>query len=164
MRYVLKQKLFCWGDDFIIKDESGTDRFFVDGKVFTIRQQLSFQNMARQELALIQQKLLAWGPTYEIYRDGNLAAVVKKKLFTLFNCKFVVDVPGPDDLEAKGNFLDHEYQFFRGNRVVGSCSKKWFSWTDTYGVEVNEAEDDLLILASSVVIDMVCHADQKNNH
>ena len=29
MRYVMKQKLFCWGDDFTIKDEAGTDRFFV---------------------------------------------------------------------------------------------------------------------------------------
>ena len=32
MRYVMKQKLFCWGDDFTIKDDAGTDRFFVDGK------------------------------------------------------------------------------------------------------------------------------------
>jgi uncharacterized protein YxjI len=30
----MKQKLFCWGDDFTIKDEAGTDRFFVDGKTF----------------------------------------------------------------------------------------------------------------------------------
>jgi uncharacterized protein YxjI len=163
MRYIMKQKLFAWGDDFTIKDENGTDRFFVDGKVFTIRQKLSFQTMDGQEAALIQQKLLAWGPTYEIYRAGQLAAVVKKKLFTLLNCKFVVDVPGPDDLEAKGNFLEHEYQFYRGDRVVGTCSKKWFSWTDTYGVQINEGEDEVLLLASSVVIDMVCHGDHNND-
>ena len=34
MRYMMKQKLFCWGDDFTIKDDAGTDRFFVDGKAF----------------------------------------------------------------------------------------------------------------------------------
>jgi uncharacterized protein YxjI len=28
----MKQKLFSWGDDFVIKDEAGQDRFFVDGK------------------------------------------------------------------------------------------------------------------------------------
>ncbi|MDB6108639.1 MAG: hypothetical protein JWR69_389, partial [Pedosphaera sp.] len=32
MRYVMKQKLFSWGDDFAIKDEAGPDKFFVDGK------------------------------------------------------------------------------------------------------------------------------------
>jgi uncharacterized protein YxjI len=35
------------------------------------------------------------------------------------------------------------------------------SWTDTYGVEIADGEDDVLILASTVVIDMVCHGDQK---
>jgi uncharacterized protein YxjI len=45
MRYVMKQKLFCWGDDFTIKDEAGTDRFIVDVKAFSLGPQLSFQDM-----------------------------------------------------------------------------------------------------------------------
>jgi hypothetical protein len=32
MRYVMKQKLFSWGDDFIIKNEQGEEMFFADGK------------------------------------------------------------------------------------------------------------------------------------
>jgi uncharacterized protein YxjI len=163
MRYVMRQKIFALGDDFVIKDETGADRFKVDGKVFTIGDKLSFQDMTGRELAFIQQKLLSFKRKYEIYRDGALAAVVSKELFTLFRCKFVVDVPGPNDLEAKGNFLDHEYEFTRGGRVVGVCSKRWFSWTDTYGIEVAPGEDDVLILASSVVIDMICHADDKDH-
>jgi uncharacterized protein YxjI len=162
MRYLLKQKFWSWGDDFTIKDESGSDVFFVDGKVFTIGRKLSFQDMAGNELAFIHQKLLAWGPTYEITRDGALAAVVKKHLFTLFRCRFTVDVPGPDDLEAQGSFLDMEYTFTRGNGRVAEVSKRWFSWTDTYGIEIAEGEDPVLILASAVVIDMVCHADDKH--
>jgi uncharacterized protein YxjI len=161
MRYVMKQKLFCWGDDFAIKDEAGQDRFFVDGKAFSFGDKLSFQDLAGNELAFIRQKLLSWGPTYEIYRDGNLSAVVKKQLFTFFNCKFTVDVPGPDDLEATGNFLDQEYEFARGGTGVAAVSKKWFAWSDTYGVDIADGEDDVLILASTVVIDMVCHGDRK---
>jgi uncharacterized protein YxjI len=161
MRYVMKQKLFCWGDDFFIKDDQGRDMFFVDGKVFSLGDKLSFQDTAGSELAFISQKLLSWGPTYEIYRGPELAAVVKKSLFTFFHCKFTVDVPGPDDLEAEGNFLDHEYQFTRDGRTVASVSKQWFSWSDTYGVEIAEGEDDVLILASTVVIDMACHEDHQ---
>jgi uncharacterized protein YxjI len=157
MRYVMKQKLFSWGDDFKIQNADGRDVFFVDGKAFTLGDKLSFQDMNGNELAFIQQKLLSWGPKYEIYRDGKLAAVVKKHLFTLFRCMFTVDVPGPDDLEAKGSFLDHEYAFWRGSRSVAEVSKKWFSWTDTYGVDINDGENDVLLLASTVVIDMVCH-------
>jgi uncharacterized protein YxjI len=163
MRYVMKQKLFSFGDDFTIKDENGQDVFFVDGKVFSFGDKLSFQDMAGNELVFISQKLLSWGPTYEIYRGSQLAAVVKKSLFTFFNCKFTVDVPGPDDLEAEGDFLDHEYSFTRGGQTVASVSKQWFSWTDTYGVEIAEGQDDILILASTVVIDMACHGDSKGN-
>lgn len=157
----MKQKLFCWGDDFTIKNEAGDDVFFVDGKVFSIGDKLSFQDMQKNELAFIRQKVLSWGPTYEITRNGELAAVVKKHLFTFLRCRFTVDVPGPDDLEAQGSFLDMEYTFTRANQVVAEVSKRWFSFADTYGVEIREEQDDVLILASTVVIDMVCHGDQK---
>ncbi len=163
MRYVMKQKLFCWGDDFRIKNEAGNDVFFVDGKVFTLGNKLSFQDLNGNELAFIRQKLLSWGPTYEITRGDELLAVVKKQLFTFFRCAFTVDVPGPDDLEAQGSFLDMEYSFTRGGRTVAEVSKRWFAWNDTYGVDIASGEDDVLILASTVVIDMICHGDN-NRH
>lgn len=156
-RYLMKQALFSWGDDFHIKDEAGEDVFFVDGKAFSLGNKLSFQDMGGNELAFISQKLLSWGPTYEIHREDRLVAVVKKHLFTLFRCRFTVDVPGPDDLEAEGDFLDHEYTFTRDGQAVASVSKQWFTWADTYGVEIADGQDDVLILASTVVIDMACH-------
>jgi len=160
VRYVMKQRLFSWGDDFHIKNETGEDVYFVDGKAFSFGDQLSFQDLNGNELAFIKQKLLAWGPTYEIHRRGELAAVVKQKLFTLLRHRFTVDVPGPDDLEAEGDFFDHEYMLTRGGQPVAYVSKKYFSWTDTYGVDVTAGDDDLLILASTVVIDMACHGDE----
>jgi len=162
MRYVLKQKFWSFGDDFIIRDSEGRDAFFVDGRAFSWGDKLSFQDMQRKELAFIRQKLLSWGPTYEIEREGRQVAVVKKKLFTLLRCRFTVDMPGPDDLEAHGSFLDHEYAFERHDQVVAQVSKKWFSWTDTYGVDVNADEDPVVILASTVVIDLICHQDSKD--
>ena len=156
----MKQKLFSWGDDFYIKDEYERDLFFVDGKTFSIGDKLSFQDLAGNELAFIKQKLLSWGPTYEIYRQGRLAAIVKQELFTFFHYKFTVDVPGPDDLEVEGDFTGFEYNFTRGGRTVANVSKKWFSWSDTYGVDIAQGEDVILILASTVVIDMACHGSR----
>ena len=164
MRYVLREKLLSWGNDFVIKDESGRDAYFVDGKAFSFGDKLSFQDMQGNELAFIKQKLLSWGKTYEIVRDGRVAAVVKRELFTLFRHRFTVDVPGPDDLEAQGSFTEHEYTFRRDDHVVATVSKRWFSWSDTYGVEVADGEDPVLILASAVVIDQACHPDDEKNH
>lgn len=163
MRYVMREKLWAWGDDFTIKDEAGADRFFVDGKALSFGDKLSFQDMQGRELVFIRQKLLSWGPTYEIYTGGNLAAVVKKKLFTLFRYKFTVDetaTPAPVDLEIEGNFWDHEYTFTRQGHPVAAVSKRWFSWSDTYGVDVAPGENDVLILACTVVVDL---ATEKKN-
>jgi uncharacterized protein YxjI len=161
MRFVMKERLLSWGDDFYIKDENDHDIFFVDGKALSLGDQLSFQDLQGNELAYIKQKLIAIGPTFEIYRDGRLVAVVKKKLFSFLRHVFTVDVPGPDDLVAEGDFFDHEYTFSRGGRVVGQVSKRWISFSDTYGIEIAEGEDAVLALASAVVIDQVCHDEKK---
>src|SRR6185312_14180057 len=111
VRYLLKQKLLSWGDDYYVRDDQNRDVYFVDGKAFSIGDQLSFQDLSGRELAFIKQKIFALGRTYEISRNGAIAAVVQKHLFSPFHHRFTVDVPGPDDLEAEGNFTDHEYRF-----------------------------------------------------
>lgn len=163
MRYRIKEKLFAWGDDFVIQDADGNDAFFVDGKAFSLGNKLSFQDMAGRELCFIRQKLMSFAKTYEIERDGQVFATVKKELFTFFKDKFEVDVPGPNDYRVEGNVFDHEYTFTRvQSGAVAQVSKKWFSWTDSYGVDIVAGEDDVLILATAVVIDQVSHDERKN--
>jgi uncharacterized protein YxjI len=165
MRYAMKQKLFSLGDDYRILDQDGRDVFFVDGKAFVVlRNRLAFLDMEGNELAEIRQKLLTWGPTYDILRSGKVVATVRKHLFTLMFCKFTVDVPGPDDLEATGSLFDYEYTFRRHDREVATVSKRFFAWSDSYGIDIAKGEDDVLILASSVVIDLCCHGDGPNRH
>ena len=159
MRYIMKQQLFSLGDSFVIKNENGRDLYSISAEGFSFGKQLSFQDMAGNELAIIKQQLFSFGPTYEIYVGDELQAVVSKELFSFFSCRFSVDVPGPDDLEAKGDFMEHEYVFTRDGNAVAAVSKQWFSWSDTYGVEVADGENDILILASTIVIDMACHTE-----
>jgi uncharacterized protein YxjI len=157
MRYVMRQHLWGFGDDFTIKDDAGHDRFRVDGKAISLGDKLSFQDPAGNELAFVRQRLMSWGPTYEIERAGRLVAVVKKKRFSLFRHRFTVDetvTPDPVDLEVEGSFWDYEYTFARGGRPVAAVSKRWFSLSDTYGVDVADGEDDVLILACTVVVDL----------
>ena len=159
MRYIMRERILSWGDDFTIKDSEGRDAYYVDGKVFSLGHKLAFKDANGQELCRIDQKLLSLGPQYEIIRGGETVAVVKKHLFTLFRARFSVDVPGPDDLEATGNFLDHDYVFARAGREVAHASKKWVTLSDTYSIDIDEGEDAVLILASAVVIDLVSHPD-----
>lgn len=161
MRYLMKQKWLAFGDDYWIETEAGQRAFFVDGRVFSIGDKLSILDLRGNEVAFIAQKLLALGRTYQIWRADRLAAVVHKQLFTFFHCTFTVDVPGPDDLVAQGDFLDHEYTVaHHSGRPAASISKKWLRLTDTYTIDVAPDEDDVLILACVVAIDLCCHANR----
>ena len=163
MRYMMRQRILSWGDDFSIKDADGQEMYYIDGKVFSFGNKLSIKDRNGAELAQINQKLLSLGPQYEIVSGDETVAVVKKHLFTPFRARFSVDVPGPDDLEATGDFLDHEYVFERSGRVVARVSKKWFSLADTYAVDIEEGQDDVLVLAAAVVIELVSHTDENKS-
>ena len=81
------------------------------------------------------------------------AEVIKE--WTWFNKKFTLDVPGPNDYTIQGSFWDHEFTFERAGRIVATVSKKYWSWTDTYGVDIQDGEDEESILATCIVIDLV---------
>lgn len=162
MRFVMKQKILSFGDDFVIRDEQGADRYQVDGKVFSFGDKLSLQDMRGNELAFISQKLLSWGAAYEIHRPDGSLTTVDKEFFTFFKCKFIVDGPGNEDYEATGDFMDHEYEIHGYGGLSAVVSKRWFSWSDSYGIEIADGVDPVLFLATAVVIDLVCH-DGKNH-
>lgn len=162
MRFQMQQKWLSWGDSFVIQDEEGREVLYVQGAVFSWGNQLSIREPGGLEVAEVKQIVFSWGPTYEIYRNAALTARVTKELFTFFHCRFAIDVPGPDDLEAEGDFWQHEYAIRRGAQIVATVSKQWFAWTDTYGVEVAPGEDAHLVLACAVVIDCCCH-DKRND-
>ncbi len=147
-----------FGDDFWIENETGGRVYKIDGHAFTIlREKLSIEDAEGNEIGFLREKLVSLRKAYEIHLRGECVATVSKDLLTLFRCSFTVDVPGPNDLEAQGSLLDHEYTFSRGGDVVATVSKRWFSIRDTYAVEMNDDQEPLLILASAIAIDQMCH-------
>jgi uncharacterized protein YxjI len=107
-----------------------------------------------QEVATIEWHLVSLRPTYAVTIGGEKAADVRKHLFTPFRDKFTIDIPGPGDLEVTGHLLDHEFTIERDGDQVAAVSKRWFSLRDTYGVEVADGEDDLLVLASVLAVEL----------
>lgn len=153
-RYKMREKLVAIGDDFYIEDQDGRRAFKVDGKALRVRNTLEFQDLSGNTLYSIQERMARVRDTMEIERDGRRAAIVKKAVITPLRERFTIDGPG-GQMDAQGNILDHEYTISRGGDRVAEISKKWFRLRDTYGVEVNQGEDDALILAIATVIDQM---------
>src|ERR1043165_5105105 len=161
--YVIKERFFDVGDDFDITDDSGRVVLHVDGKVLSLRDKLVIEDPHGAEVASVHRQLIALRPTYQIEIGGEKAAEVRKKLFTPFREKFTIDVPGPDDLEMKGDLLDHEYVIERGGDEVAQVSKQWLTVRDTYAVQVAPGEDPLLIIGSVLALDLALDRDKKDD-
>jgi len=152
--YQIKERFLAVGEDSDITDGSGRPVLHVDGKVLSLRDRLVIRDPAGREVAQIHRRLAALRPTFRIDLGGREAAEVRKHLFTPFHDRFTIDVPGPDDMEMSGDLLDHEFIVRRGDRTVASVSKRWASIVDSYAVDVAEGEDDLLVLASVLALDL----------
>lgn len=161
MRYVIKERFWSWGDQYYVYNEYHDPVFEIVGKVFSWGDQLSFRDLEGNELAHIKQRLLSWMPCYEIYRHGKLFAEMRKE-FTWFNQKFTLDVPGPNDYTIDGSFWQHDYDFLRKGSTVADVSKAYWSWTDSYGIETIDGEDDVTILCACIVIDQILE-DQRSD-
>jgi len=157
-RYKIRQKLISIGDDFWIENEKGQKVFKVDGKALRLRKTLVFEDAKGRKLCQIQERLLAIKDTMVIEdANGRDVATVKKALIAPLRDKWNVNVKGGDDLVVQGNILDLEYDIRQGRRKVAEVSKKWFTITDTYGVDIAEGQNDILILAVVVAVDMMAH-------
>lgn len=155
MRYVLREKLISIGENFSIKDEHGNPVYYVDQKLLHIRDELHLKDLQGEELVLIKRKLIALRPSYEIWRGDKQLALVTRSFFRILRDRYDVDVPGPNDLQIQGDFINHNYTFRRGHEEVATVTKAWISLTDSYGVDIRKGEDGVLILACAVVIDRV---------
>jgi uncharacterized protein YxjI len=153
----MREKLFAIGDDFWVENEAGDRAFKVDGKALRMRDTLILQDASGGELFKVQKKLLHVRDTMVIERDGATAATVKKALVHAVRDRFSIEVEGGEDLEAKGNIVDHEYKVERDGDHVAEISKRWFRVRDTYGIEIADGENDALILAVVVCIDQISH-------
>ena len=152
-RYQMREKLFAIGDDFWVETDGGERAFKVDGKALRVRSTFILESPSGDELFKIQEKKLRIHDTMEIEHDGDTVATIKKALVTPFRDRFSIEVENGDELSAKGNIVDHEYEIERDGKKIAEISKRWFRVRDTYGIEIAPGENDALILAAAVCID-----------
>ncbi len=157
-RYQMREKLVSIGDDFWIENAQGQKTFKVDGKALRVRQTLKFDDAHGNELCKIQERKARVKDSMEVEdAHGHNVAMVKKALVSPVRDRFTVKIKDGPDLDVKGNILDHEYTIGEGHHKVAEISKKWFRIRDSYGVEIEPGQDDIVILAVTVCIDQMAH-------
>ncbi|MFC5559750.1 LURP-one-related/scramblase family protein [Ureibacillus thermophilus] len=150
----IKQKLLSLAEQFKVKDAHGNDVYYVEGSFFKIPKTFTIYNMQDEEIARITKKVFAFLPKFIVEMDGKQVITIKKD-FTFFRSRYTIDAAG---VEVRGNWWDMSFQVFQHGEKIGQVSKEWFTWGDSYKVEILKDEMETLIIALVIAIDCVKEA------
>src|SRR5215213_8490734 len=113
-RFQMREDLISIGDDYWIENDAGQRVFKVNGKAARIRDTWVLEDSAGNDVASIRERKLSMRDAIRIDVGGR-EATVKKRLIGIRD-RFHVEVDGGEDLEVKGNFVDHEYEIERDGK------------------------------------------------
>lgn len=83
-----------------------------------------------------------------------------KKEFSFFKARYTIDSA---DIEVHGNWWDMDFQVLQHGVVIGEVNKEWFTWGDSYKIQILNEEMEAIMIAFVVAIDCV-KADQAASH
>ena len=156
MKLYIQQKVFSWRDKFAVWDEQERRCWSAQGEVFSWGRKLHVYDASGREMALIRQKLISFLPRYFIEVNGNTYTIVKE--FTLFRPRYRLEgLPWT----MSGNFLEHEYEVTDGAECVMRMSRHWFTWGDSYELDIPRPENDLPALCVALAVDCM-NADARD--
>lgn len=154
MKLYIKQKVFSFRDRFTVKDEYGEDKYYVEGEILSLGKKLRIYDMDGNELAFVRERLLAFMPKFTIEINGREIAEIIKR-FTFLRPKYYVDGLGWD---VEGDFFSHNYDITDGNKTIVSIHKQFMAWGDTFEIDVQKDNDEIIALAVVLAIDAVMDA------
>ena len=151
----IKQKVFSLSGKFTVKDEQENDIYYVEGSFMQIPKTFSIMNTTRDEIALITKRVFSFLPQFFVEVNGREVLTIKKE-FSFFKARYTIDAA---DIEVNGNWWDMDFEVLQHGVVVGRVSKEWFTWGDSYKVQILNEDMEAVIIAFVVAIDCV-KADQ----
>lgn len=160
MKLYLKQQVFSWRDRFFAKDENGDDRYAVEGEIFSWGKKLHVYDSNGSEAAFIRQKVFSFMPRYFIEINGSVVCEIVKE-FTLFRQSYRLEGL---NWHLDGDIWAHEYSLTSDGRPIMRLSKKWFSWGDSYELDITDSRDELLCLCVALAVDCALAAQESASH
>ncbi|HUZ69699.1 MAG TPA: LURP-one-related family protein [Candidatus Saccharimonadales bacterium] len=162
MRYQVREKLFRLGEDNDILNDAGQPVLKVDGKVLSIHGLMLVNDLTGAEVGRVSRKLVALLATYEIALTSGVTAEVHQRFTGPFHPKWNVSVSGGQEMEMSGNFFGHDFTLTANGQTIATVSKAWISLADSYGVDIAEGQNDLLVLCS--VLALEAEQDRTQEH
>lgn len=151
MKLYMKQKVFSFKDKFTIKDVNGEDKYFVEGEFLSLGKKLHIKDAYENEVAFVRQRLLSFLPRFDVEIGGTVVAQIVKK-FSLLKPKYAIE---GIDWNIEGDFFSHDYVISQGEITIAQIHKKWMAWGDTFEIDIEDENKEVMALAVVLAIDAV---------
>lgn len=154
MRFLVRDRLLGFGEDYWIEDDRGSKVFLVDGKAMRLRDTFELKDTHGHVLIDIHQKMFSLRDTMIIERDGDPLATIKRKRLSLLRNHYRVCLVDGTELDVSGKILDREFAVDHDGELLAQISRRWLHVRETYGVDVvrDDADPALLIAVAVCVI------------
>ena len=100
---------------------------------------------------LSRKKVFSFLPKFFVEVNGQEVLTIKKE-FSFLKARYSIDAAG---IEVNGNWWDMNFEVLQHGKVVGKVSKQWFTWGDSYEVQIVDEEMETIVIALVVAIDCV---------
>ena len=154
-RYRVPQNVAARHGQMIVKDDRGTSAFCVDGGPPELEDVVRVRPLEGNCAYLIRgSSLLAGGAVQIVDPAGMTVATVARAELSPVRDQFFVDVGAQTIWTVEGAVAAYEYRISGGDGAIADVSRRWFRARGFYGVQISAGQNDLLVLAVAVCLDL----------
>lgn len=148
MKLYIKQSIFTLGEKFEVKDIDQNTVYYVEGSFLRIPKQFKITDRHKNQVAVIESQILRWLGHYDIKTVGK--SITLKKEFTFL--KPVYSIEGIN-WRLQGDLMGYQYTVTEGSTLIMELRKHWFTWGDSYELNIPNPSDALLALCIVICVD-----------
>lgn len=149
MKMLFRQRFFSWFDSFDICDEAGNTLYIVKGQL-SWGHCLKIFDVNGNHIGTVKEKIITFLPKFEMYLSDRYIGCISKEI-SFFRPKYNIDCNG---WRVEGDFMGWDYSVVSADgRKIADISKELFRFTDTYVINVPDANNALCALMLVLAID-----------
>jgi uncharacterized protein YxjI len=150
-KLIANSKIFSLGGEMWITDENEKPRYTIKASFMKFPKHFTILDNAGSARSVVTHKSMSMMPKFFLEVDGQEVATISQKA-TLMKKKFEVDA---GNIQLLGNVWDMSFEVVRDGQLIGKIDKSWTSGRDKYMIEVESAEDEVLVLGLVLAVNYV---------
>ncbi|MBS4882728.1 MAG: LURP-one-related family protein [Peptoniphilus harei] len=151
--YYFKEKFFKITDHYPVLDDNEIPAYYVDQDFTFLGYKSSLSDSNKNTILDIDKEIFSLFQKFNVnFTDGRYMRVESKLSF--LTRKVEVDYEG-ETFNLNGNFIDLNFDIYRGSDLIGEIEKTFFAMTDTYRLTVHDDNYREALLALTLCLNNI---------